>query len=159
MTVEIRGASLADDSELARIDHESWAPSNSPSPLWERARPFFGAPTGTVVADVLVAEENAIIVGYVKLSTPIASRCTIRLSGLAVDIDARGRGIGLQLVEAAMGIARGRGFRFVDLKVLGTNTPALRTYRQAGFRECECTPGRFTIDGRLVDDITLIAAV
>ncbi|WP_309103978.1 GNAT family N-acetyltransferase [Microbacterium sp.] len=157
MDAVIRTANVADDAELARIDYESWAPVNSPSPLWERSRPFFGEQTRTSPADVLVAQRTGIVLGYVKLRRIDDS--TVRLAGLAVDRRARRAGIGQGLLSAALAEARTRGYTRADLKVLGSNHVALELYRRAGFVELERVPGRFVIEGRKVDDLTLAIAL
>lgn len=158
MAIALRPARATDDAELARIDHESWSPRNSPSLLWDRDRPFFGPPTGTDVADVIVAEDDAGAVrGYVKIAS--APDGQSRITGLAVDRNARGRGLGRRLVNAAIERARERGHVRVDLKVLGSNAPAIRVYTQAGFAVSERLSGRFVLEGRSVDDLTMTREV
>lgn len=157
--VDIREARADDDLELARIDFDSWSPANSPSARWAPERPFFGAPTGTRVDDVRVAHERGRILGYVKLADRNDRAATCRITGLAVDAAARGRGTGRLLVNAALHLAADRGFAGVDLKVLGTNTAALALYRRAGFVEIERVIGRFPIEGAPVDDLTLLAEI
>ena len=52
---------------------------------------------------------------------------------LGVAPDAQGRGLGGRLTAVALGEMRRRGFRRATLYVEGDNTPAIRTYRRAGF--------------------------
>lgn len=153
MNPVVRRATGADDAELGRIDHESWSPENSPTPLWDRSRPFFGPQTETSPTDVLVAEQGGIIVGYIKLRR--VDGATVRIAGLAVDGHARRAGVGRSLVSAALAEAKARGYSRADLKVLESNRSAVQLYRQAGFVEAERVPDRFSIEGEMVDDLTL----
>jgi GNAT superfamily N-acetyltransferase len=56
------------------------------------------------------------------------------LVGMFVEPAARGRGIGMALVEAVTGWARGRGGARLYLYVTATNDPAIRLYRKCSFR-------------------------
>jgi ribosomal protein S18 acetylase RimI-like enzyme len=55
--------------------------------------------------------------------------------GLGLVPEARGQGLGNRLVEALVGRARLCGARSMQLEVLAQNEPALRSYRNCGFRE------------------------
>lgn len=60
-------------------------------------------------------------------------RDEIRVDGIAVAADARGRGIGTQLMAAVVGYARDHGFRAIVLEVVDTNPDAQRLYERLGF--------------------------
>ena len=55
------------------------------------------------------------------------------LEDLFVEADARGSGLGRELVEAALGRARERGCARIELDANEANEPALKLYRSVGF--------------------------
>ena len=59
---------------------------------------------------------------------------------MAVAPEARGQGIGRQLIEAVLDIARQRGATRVDLLSSTKLQPAIRLYERAGFRHAPMTP-------------------
>lgn len=59
---------------------------------------------------------------------------------MAVDSSVRGQGIGRQLIEAILDIARERGATRVDLLSSTKLQPAIRLYERAGFRHAPMTP-------------------
>lgn len=79
------------------------------------------------LVDWLVAEMDGRVVGCVSLVTFNADLCEVR--SLAVHPDARGHGLGSQLVRAAIDLAATRGIS----KVL-TLTRAAHLFEQIGFR-------------------------
>jgi carbonic anhydrase len=82
---------------------------------------------------VLLAESPmAEVAGIVFLSTFGKSRCEMKR--LYVRPEARGNGLGRQLVEAAITRARSDGHQEVFLDVLPTRTDAIRLYGRVGFR-------------------------
>lgn len=56
-----------------------------------------------------------------------------RLAGMCLNPDARGAGIGRQLLEHTLTAARARGDRAMVLEVINQNAPALALYRRTGF--------------------------
>lgn len=62
---------------------------------------------------------------------------------LAVDPDARRRGIGRALVEAATGAARMAGAELMFLEVAQDNPAAIRLYEATGFRNVGVRPGYY----------------
>ncbi len=54
---------------------------------------------------------------------------------MGVEADARGQGIGRQLMERAIAFAKADGKHFVNLLVDPTNHPAVALYRHTGFTE------------------------
>jgi ribosomal protein S18 acetylase RimI-like enzyme len=158
VAIVVRQARLDDGPVLARIDYNSWSPASSPSPRWSSSRPFFGPPTNTRTDDVIVAERDGSVVGYVKVKeTGPDEVATIQINGLAVADAARGDGLGARLVSEAKALARRRGYGSIELKVLGSNTPAIRVYRTAGFTARAREAGRFVNSGHPVNDITMTA--
>ena len=109
-------------------------------------------------ADVLVAEHDGVVAGYVRLGEGFgipAHRHVVVIDGLAVDPDRQRLGIARQLVEAAVAEARRRGARKVTLRVLGPNTGARRVYERCGFVVEGVLRGEFHVDGVDVDDVLM----
>lgn len=57
----------------------------------------------------------------------------LRIAALAVDAEARGKGLGTSLLEAVFVRARNEGFNAVQLEVVDTNIHARRLYERSGF--------------------------
>ncbi|MFD9130110.1 GNAT family N-acetyltransferase [Kitasatospora sp. NPDC059571] len=152
----IRVARAADGRALAALDRAAWSPLSDVAPrrAEEDDAAFFDERHGP--EQYLVAEADGRILGYVRQvpPTPLASNRHVRqIQGLAVAREARGRGLGAALVEAACAAARAAGARRITLRVLGGNTPARRLYERCGFRVEGVLPGEFLIEGAYVDDI------
>ena len=141
--IVIRPACSADDRILAHIDHAGWSPRTDPGEHWSADRPFFGAPTGTTVQDVLVACRSGSIVGYIKIRPESGPFGDWYIAGLAVAPAARREGVARQLVRSAMDRSARHDGHQVWLKVLSTNVPAIRLYLSLGFVELSRTRGSF----------------
>ncbi|WUG39321.1 GNAT family N-acetyltransferase [Kitasatospora sp. NBC_00458] len=152
----IRPAQAEDEKELAALNRAAWTwladvapqPAEDAGVFDERHAPD----------QFLLALLGDRIVGYVRVvpPTPLASNQHVRqIQGLAVDAGARGRGIGVALVEAACGAARAQGARRITLRVLGHNAPARALYERCGFVVEGSLAEEFLIDGRYVDDVLM----
>jgi ribosomal protein S18 acetylase RimI-like enzyme len=107
---------------------------------------------------VLVAELDGEVAGYVRLGHPTplpASRHVVMITGLAVDPDRQGRGVGAALLEHAIEEARRRGARKLSLRVLGPNERARALYERAGFEVEGVLRGEFHLQGEDVDDVLM----
>ncbi|KDN20810.1 GNAT family N-acetyltransferase [Amycolatopsis rifamycinica] len=154
--ITIRTARGADEPVLAEIDRHTWTSVVSPAPAPPSGTPFFG--DGTRPDDVLVAEHDGVVAGYVRLGEGFgipAHRHVLVIDGLAVDPDRQRLGIAQRLVEAAVAEARHRGARKLTLRVLGPNTGARRVYERCGFVVEGVLRGEFRIDGHGVDDVLM----
>jgi len=67
------------------------------------------------------------------------------LEDLVVLPDRRGRGIGGELLAAAIASARGRGCTRITLLTDETNAPAQRFYGRAGFKRSRMVPYRLQL--------------
>lgn len=90
--------------------------------------------------DVLVADEEGTILGFVVLQTQLTPPipCMVRyrfaaLMDLMVRLDARNKGIGTALIDAAKAWTRQNGLRFLELDVLLGNQRARSLYEREGF--------------------------
>ena len=78
-----------------------------------------------------VAELNGKIVGSIVING--LSDETAQLRWFLVHPDARGRGLGHQLIDGAIAFCRERGFKKVNLWTISELKAAAHLYRQAGF--------------------------
>jgi ribosomal protein S18 acetylase RimI-like enzyme len=152
----IRPARADEEAALRALDRATWTQLASPAPVPAPDAPFFRA--GVAAADVLVAEEDGALAGYVALgsSTPLASnRHVICIHGLAVAPEHRGRGLGRALIEAAAAEAGRRGARKLSLRVLAENAVARSLYESCGVEVEGVLRDEFLVDGRYVDDVLM----
>jgi ribosomal protein S18 acetylase RimI-like enzyme len=63
--ITIRTARAEDEAALAKIDERTWTPAVSPDSAPPPGTPFFDG--GTRPEDVLVAEQDGAVAGYVRL--------------------------------------------------------------------------------------------
>jgi ribosomal protein S18 acetylase RimI-like enzyme len=109
------------------------------SPLvwwWAQADPTFrDAFNGFVWEEPGPKGKGRRVVGNVSLSRAAGSRRHWIVCNVVVHEDYRGRGIGQQLVDAAIAEARLMGAVGVVLQVYKDNLPALRLYTRRGFQE------------------------
>ena len=151
----IRPARASDEDELAAIDAATWTADVTPAP-YDPGRQFFDERTRR--EDVLVATVDGRVAGYVKLgrANELAASEHVRMvGGLAVGPEFQRRGLGRELVDAAIAEARARGARRLTLRVLGANDGARRLYESAGFVVEGIQRGEFLLDGRYVDDVLM----
>lgn len=137
----IRRATPEDIATIAAIEAACFdAPWSAATFLDELVRP---------VARLWVAEADARIVGYVS-AWIVADEA--HLHRLGVTADARGSGIGMDLVEIVLAEARAHGCAHVDLEVARGNAGARRLYARAGFVELAVRMGyyRNPVDDALV---------
>jgi ribosomal protein S18 acetylase RimI-like enzyme len=153
--IEIRWAVAEDEDELLALDKASWdARSGFPS-MQERASFFTER---AVPEDLLVAEQDGRIVGYLRLKDKYSfpeGAGVFGVFGLAVIPGARRLGVASALLEAAETEARRRGGRKIVLNVFGTNVAAQGLYERHGYELAGRSRAEFVVGGELVDDLTL----
>ncbi|MFC5668141.1 GNAT family N-acetyltransferase [Kitasatospora misakiensis] len=150
----IRPARTEDEKELAVLNRTTWTPLAEVAPKPAEDAGVFDERHSP--DQFLLALLDDRLVGYVRVAspTPLASNRHVRqIQGLAVDTAARGRGIGVALVEAACGAAREQGARRITLRVLGHNAPARALYERCGFVVEGSLAEEFLIGDVYVDDI------
>ncbi|MGE0422309.1 MAG: GNAT family N-acetyltransferase [Reyranellaceae bacterium] len=100
------------------------------------------------VGVILVARDDAQVVGMVNLlftvSTALGTRAML-LEDMIVRPDHRGRGVGLQLIEAAIARATAEGCARITLLTDEDNNQAQWFYGRAGFRRSAMIPMRRAI--------------
>lgn len=76
--------------------------------------------------------------------------------GVGIERPWRRGGWGRQLMVSAIDWARGQGLTWLDLGVFAENAPAQALYESLGFVVVGHTTDRFRVDGRQVDDISMV---
>ena len=98
---------------------------------------------------ILVARQGGRVVAMVNLlytvSTALGARVAL-LEDMVVSPDARGRGVGSQLLDHAIGYAASHGCKRITLLTDATNEAAQRFYGRRGFAHSEMIPMRLTLE-------------
>ena len=98
---------------------------------------------------ILVARNTDGIVGMVNLlfsvSTALGEKVAW-LEDMVVAPQARGRGIGSQLLSKAIALARSQGCKRITLLTDGSNEAAQHFYAQHGFSRSDMLPMRLSLD-------------
>jgi GNAT superfamily N-acetyltransferase len=128
----VRPAEMADCDRLAELAGQLGYPCSS-----DEARSRLPGCLGKEDRTVLVAELAGRVVGWAGLE--VVDRFYLprlaELSGLVVDRDCRGRGIGRRLMEAAEAWTLSRGLRRLRLRTNSVRTDAKRFYEGLGFEK------------------------
>src|SRR6202042_1896567 len=155
--VQVRVARASDEAQLARLDRISWSPqSGFPSVMQQAGTVFFL--TESPPQAFLVGEIDGVVVGYLRLGSPLPlpeNAHVIGVLGLAVAPEARRRGVATALLAAAEQRARARGARKLSLRTFSTNPEAIRLYSRLGFEREGLLRAEFLIQGQYVDGILL----
>ena len=76
------------------------------------------------------------VVGWADITRPQNERLAHRgFLGMGLVAEARGQGLGTQLLQAALSHAKGMDIEKVELSVYSSNLPAIALYQKCGFRE------------------------
>ncbi len=148
-TINIRRATVEDTSLLsvlgAHTFSDAFASFNKPEDMAAYLASAFSPPVlmeelKDSRATFLVAEINAVAVGYAKLHNSAAPMCVAgarptEIARLYVEHDWHGRGVGEALMRECIEIARREGTRTIWLGVWEHNARALAFYRKWGFHE------------------------
>ncbi|HSS65617.1 MAG TPA: GNAT family N-acetyltransferase [Gammaproteobacteria bacterium] len=104
--------------------------------------------TSPELGAVLAATDGPQIVGMVvllyTLSTALGDRVAL-LEDMVVSPQVRGTGIGTQLLERAVAVARARGCKRITLLTDRSNESAQRFYRKQGFELSPMVPLRLNL--------------
>lgn len=138
------GASLAPDDAAAAAD-ESRSEARFRRALDERT--------------ILVAEDDGALVGYAELGGADMPELGTRpedgwLHRLYVETALQGRGIGRELLAAALADPRLAGAPRVFLQVWEENPRAIRLYESVGFRRAGTTS--FRLGAQIVEDLVFV---
>ena len=156
--ITVRRARESDGAALARIDLATWTPATSPAPPPADAGSYLFFDNGAAPSDVLTAEVDGVVAGYVRVRPPTllpSNAHVLEVGGLAVDPARQGAGVGRQLVEAAVMECARRQARKLTLRVLGPNVGARRLYERCGFVIEGVLRAEFLLGSRYVDDVLM----
>ena len=94
---------------------------------------FFGMEDGEIAAAMVLNNDAGDAYRQVQWPTPASDSEVMIIHALGVHPRFGGRGLGKQMVEAAIDIARESGMKAMRLDVLEGNDPARRIYLACGF--------------------------
>ena len=149
MSVQIRDFRSDDTAAVNRIALAAWAEYRPAFSDWARSTVRLArAAHFAKEAELLVAEDNELVVGFVSYVAPGRDRedifepswALIRL--LSVDPVSRGRGIGRALSEASIERARRDGASVMALHATPVMSVALGMYLRMGFMHTREIPER-----------------
>jgi ribosomal-protein-alanine N-acetyltransferase len=100
----------------------------------------------------LIAEVGAEMVGYAVLMPGVDDA---ELLNISIAPERKREGLGMELLEEVLDIARGLGLQRVLLEVRPSNGPALALYRKGGFREMGRRRGYYPADSGREDAIVM----
>jgi len=104
---------------------------------------------------LVAAEEDGTVLGFARLS-PYSVRkayAGVGEHGVYVAPDARGRGIGLALLEALAAAAEAAGYHKLTSRVFTTNAASLALHRATGFTEVGIQRRHGRLDGEWKDTV------
>lgn len=83
---------------------------------------------------ILVAEEDGRIIGYITTRFDQETKVAW-IPNMAVEPEFQGRGIGRQLIEAALDLSRQKGMKYAKIETLAQNPVGQHLYPSCGFKE------------------------
>ncbi|WP_027724235.1 GNAT family N-acetyltransferase [Tuberibacillus calidus] len=154
-TVTIRWMQKEDARDLVELDNLIWNETNAPDPIhWDSVEEYVEHRKGR---NQLVAVMDGKIVGYIEFyrPTPLKANRHVFEFNIGVHPDAQGHGVGRRLIEAASREVLALGGKKLALRVMATNTSAIKFYRSLGFVEQGRLVKEFIIEGHEIDDILM----
>ena len=102
---------------------------------------------------LLVAAGGDAVLGWAGLTSYRARACYAGIAEFSIylDRDARGRGLGRQLLTALVDVARDRGFWKLVSRIFPSNAASLALCRSCGFREVGVYEKHGRLDGKWLD--------
>jgi phosphinothricin acetyltransferase len=106
---------------------------------------------------VVVAEADGRVVGWASLNrfSPRAAYDHVADFSVYVERSQRGRGIGRQLLDRLIELARGAGYHKMVLATFPHNTAGIALYERAGFSRVGVYHEQGQLDGRWVDVVLM----
>jgi L-amino acid N-acyltransferase YncA len=159
MTVTIRDATWADVDAICAIHNQGIADRIATLDTTERAP----ADTRTWLADrgprhpVVVAVRGGAVVGWASLNrfNPRPAYDLVADFSVYVERGARGQGVGRQLLDRLIALARTHGYHKMVLAAMAFNDAGLALYTRAGFTRVGVYREQGRLDGRWVDVVIM----
>ncbi|WP_026561310.1 GNAT family N-acetyltransferase [Bacillus sp. J37] len=155
MSIEVRLSKESDVEQLLEIDNRIWNTTTTPAIIkWNSASEYKERnPEGSQ----LVALANGQVAGYLGFHspTPLNTNQHVLEIDIAVDRHFQGSGVGKSLLLSAENIFKEKGIKKLSLRVLETNSGAIRFYHKCGFRKQGKLINEFFIDGKYVNDLLM----
>lgn len=108
----------------------------------EQEEDFFQEMMDSDTADIIVAEENKKVIGFMVLCEQLTLpyNCFVQynyayLMDIMIQDEYRNKGVAKALINQAKEWTRNRDLRFLDLNVLARNTNAIQLFKGQGFKE------------------------
>ena len=155
MKIEVRLSKKSDFEHLLEIDNRVWNTATTPAIIkWNSVSEYKQRnPEGSQ----LVALVNGKVAGYLGFHspTPLNTNQHVLEIDIAVDRYFQGIGVGKSLLSSAVKIFKEKGIKKLSLRVLETNSGAIRFYQKCGFLEQGKLINEFFIDGKYVNDLLM----
>jgi phosphinothricin acetyltransferase len=159
MTVTIRDATGADVDAICAIHNQGIADRIATLDTGQRA------PQDTRIwlaergprHPVVVAEHDGAVVGWASLNrfNPRSAYDFVADFSVYVERAARGQGVGRQLLERLIALARAHGYHKMVLAAMAFNGAGLALYTRAGFSRVGVYREQGQLDGRWVDVVIM----
>jgi phosphinothricin acetyltransferase len=152
----IRGAALSDAAAIAEIYNQGIADRTATFETEPRSADDIEPRLRDVQRfPMVVAEKDGRIVGWAGAGSYRPRTCYAGVAEVSVYLDreARGRGIGRQLLDELIAAARQRGYWKLVSRVFPFNTASRALCRSSGFREVGTYEKHGRLDGRWLDVI------
>jgi RimJ/RimL family protein N-acetyltransferase len=118
------------------------------APLWEQSLAFYRNVLAEGFPHVVAVDAGDRVVGWCDVSPVFGhSRAHIGILGIALLPEARGRGLGTQLLQAAIDRSWARGLTRIELSVRADNLNAKALYERLGFEHEGLARRASLIDG------------
>jgi L-amino acid N-acyltransferase YncA len=152
MTLTYRDATLDDLPEIVAI-YNSTVPSRLVTadlePVSVESRMAWFHAHGPRARPLWVVEESGKVIAWLSFTDFYGRPAYLRTAEVSIYLaeSARGKGLGKQLLEAALAQAPSLGINTVLGFVFGHNEPSLRLFRSFGFAPWGTLPGVAVLDG------------
>ena len=166
MELEIRSATSGDAPLLADLAERTWSDAvrgviSHDDMVAHLAKVRSKTDVGTAVDNqtILVAEAHCSILGWVEFGDVVIPEVDVRpgdqeIRRVYVQTSLQGRGIGRQLMTAALAHPRFAAAKRIFLQVWKQNERAIRLYESLGFRTVGATT--FAVSTTVLDELVLL---
>ena len=154
MPLTIRQARAQDAEAIARIYNQGIEDRGATFETEPRTAADIASTLGEQARfPTLVAEEDGGVLGWASLGSYRPRACYAGIAEFSIYLDraARGRGVGRQLLDELIAVARQRGFSKLVSRIFPFNAASRALCRACGFREVGIYEKHGRLDGRWLD--------